>query len=463
MMVLLRVQRLVLLALVGMRAAGALGQETQGATAPAGVRLRPLVLRAMKGEPQLPIDYASALRLATAQNLDIMQARARVREAEGEHLRAIGVLVPWLSAGLTVSHIDGEIQGSFGDLERREFSTINPAGRVNLLLNPGEAIFNLLAASKRADAGLSASESVGQETLARVATAYFALQRAEAHIDIAASALETAAQLLQLARDREALGSGLAVDVARAEARYAREDVALTSAEELFRSASIDLADVLQLDPTAVLVPLEGTVQPLALADSERPLPELIEQALARRPDVSEAGLRVGAAGDTRRAALARALGPTVYGAFEESGIGTSFDVGNRQIYGGFVGWTFSASSVGDVQVASARREQAHLQRTQKEQAVKAAVVQARTLRLTAKARVSAARRGVVAAEESLSLSQDRFQHGAGLELEVLEAQESLTAAQTAVVDAIVAYNVALVALLHATGGVSAATLGAGP
>lgn len=415
----------------------------------------------MKDDPQLPIDYASALRLATAQNLDIMQARARLREAEGEHLRAIGVLFPSLSAGLTVAHIDGEIQASFGDLGRREFSTINPAGRVSLQLNPAQAIFDVLAASKRAEAGLSASESVTHDTLARVAATYFALQRAQAHIEITAAALATATELRQLARDREALGSGLEVDVARAEARCAREDVALTSAEEHFRSASIALADALQLDPTAVLVPIEVDVQPLALTDSERALPELIDQALAQRPEIHESDLRIGAAGNARSGTLAKAFGPTVYGAFEESGIGRSFAVGNRQIYGGFVGWTFAPSSVGDLQVASSRLEQAHMQRTQVEQAVKADVVQARTLMLTANARVTAARRGVVAAEESLSLSQDRFKHGAGLELEVIEAQESLTAARTALVDAIVEYNVAQVRLLQAIGDVSAATLAA--
>jgi outer membrane protein TolC len=430
---------------------------------PVGVHLRPLALRAVKDEPQLPIDYGSALRLATAQNLDIMQARARLREAEGEHLRAIGGLVPSLSAGLTVAHIDGEIQASFGDLGRREFSTINPAGRVSLLLNPAQAVFDLLAASKRADAGVSASESVTQETLTRVATTYFALLRAQAHVDIAASALATASELRQLARDRETLGSGLEVDVARAEARYAREDVALTSAEERFRNASLALADALQLDPTGLLVPLEVDVQPLALISADRPQSELIGQALAQRPEVRERELRIDAAGNTRSATLARALGPTVYGAFEESSIGRSFDVGNRQIYGGFVGWSFVPSSIGDVQVANARLEQAHLQRTQIEQAVTADVVQARALMLTANARVSAARRGLVAAEESLALSQDRFKHGAGLELEVIEAQESLTVARTALVDAIIAYNVAQVGLLRAIGEVSAATLTAGP
>jgi len=388
-------QRFALLVLVCMRAAAALSQETEAAMAPAGVRLQPLVLRAMRGEPQLPIDYASALRLATAQNLDIMQARARLREAEGEHLRAIGVLFPSLSAGLTVSHIDGEIQASFGDLGRREFSTITPAGRVSLLLNPGQAVFDVLAASKRADAGLSASESVTQDTLARVATGYFQLQRMEAHVDIATSAVATATELLQLARDRESLGAGLEVDVVRAEARLAREEVALTAAEERFRTASIGLAHTLQLDPAVLLMPVEDDVHPLTLANAQRALSELLDTALLRRPDVRDRTLQADAAAAARNAEWWKAIGPTAYGAFEESAIGRSFDVGNRQIYGGFVGWTLTPGSIGDMKVATARVEQAQLQRSQFVQAVKAEVVQARALIITANERVSAGHRGV--------------------------------------------------------------------
>ncbi|MFI5398766.1 MAG: TolC family protein [Candidatus Binatia bacterium] len=195
----------------------------------------------------------------------------------------------------------------------------------------------------------------------------------------------------------------------------------------------------------------------------ERPLAELIAHALAQRPEVHESDFRIRAAWNTRSGVLAKALGPTVYGAFEESGIGRSFDVGNRQIYGGFVGWTFTPSSIGDLQVASARLEQTHLQRTQIEQAVKADVVQAHTSMLTAKARVGAAQGGLVAAEESLSLSQDRFKNGAGLELEVIEAQGALTAARTALVDAIVDYDAAQVELLRAIGDVSVPTLAATP
>ncbi|MFQ5664866.1 MAG: TolC family protein [Candidatus Binatia bacterium] len=432
-------------------------------TAPAHVRRVPVTIRKLKGEHQVPIDYRSALRLAAAKNLDILQARARLMEDRGARLRAIGRLLPSLSAGLETARIDGEIQASFGELGRRKFSTINPAGRVSLRVNPGEAIFELLAAHKRVGAAEHASDGVTQETLARVATQYFSLQAAEAQVGIAASAVQTAKELRRLAYDRATLGVGLEADAARAEARLAQEEVALTSAEERFRDASVDLADTLRLDPAVVLVPLEANVRQLELTDAHQPLPQLLDRALAQRPELRALGLRAAAAADAQAAAWWKALGPSAYGAVEESGIGRSFAVGNRQIYEGFVGWTLTPSSVGETRAAAARLEQTQLHQDQLKQAIRAEVVRARDLVFTAKLRISAGRRGVAAAQQSLTLSQDRFTGGAGLELEVIEAQEALTTARTALVQAIAQYNAAQVRLIRAVGDVSVATLTAFP
>jgi hypothetical protein len=127
------------------------------------------------------------------------------------------------------------------------------------------------------------------------------------------------------------------------------------------------------------------------------------------------------------------------------------------------VGWTFASSSVGDIQVATARLEQVHLQRSQVEQAVKADVGQGTHVDVD-RQRARARRAPRCRCCRAVALAQPGpFKNGAGLELEVIEAQESLTAARTALVDAIVAYNVAQVGLLRAIGAVSAATLRAGP
>jgi outer membrane protein TolC len=78
---------------------------------------------------------------------------------------------------------------------------------------------------------------------------------------------------------------------------------------------------------------------------------------------------------------------------------------------------------------------------------------------LAAQERIPAVRRGLEAAGQSLRLSRDRFEGGVGLDLEVLEAQEALTDTRTAVIGAVVDYDVAQLRLILALGDVTAERL----
>jgi outer membrane protein TolC len=427
--------------------------EQQQAKGTARVALTPIEIRLLSGDRHLPVDYPSAIRLAAAKSLDILQARARLEERLGERVREAGDLLPSVSAALQARHIDGETQANFGEQERVSFSTILPGVIVELRLNPGESIFELLAAHRRVEAGRLREEQVTQEALAQVAALYFRLLRAHAEVNIAAAAVDTAGELARLAHDRLELGVGLEVDSARAEARVAREELARAAAEERFRAASVDLAEALLLDPQVVLFPTEREVRQAVFVGTERDLETLLSVAVERRPALGELAREIDAAGDARSAAWWGGFGPEIYGAFEESAIGRSFDVDNRQIYGGFIGWRLSAASIGEVRAASARVEQARISRERVERSVQSEVVKARDGVLTAEERLSSARKGLVAAEQSLRLSRERFAGGVGLDLEVLEAQEALTAAQTALAAAIVDYDVEQVRLLLALGG----------
>lgn len=235
----------------------------------------------------------------------------------------------------------------------------------------------------------------------------------------------------------------------------------LAASEERFRGASIDLAESLRLEPGILLFPTEREVRQEALVESERPLGDLLDEALARQPELRARDLDSEAAEREETSLWWKAVGPEVYGAVEESAIRRSFDVNNRTIYGGFIGWTLAASSFADTQIAAARARQAGLDRDQVEQAIQAEVARARDAVMTARQRMAAARRGVAAAEQSLALSEDRIKGGVGLQLEALESQEALAAARIALADSIVGYNVSQVRLLPALGGVSLAALGA--
>ncbi|HEV8716546.1 MAG TPA: TolC family protein [Candidatus Binatia bacterium] len=437
------------------------GAEEQGPAV--SVPLKPVELRPIRTAERLPIDLPTALRLATANNLEIQEAHARVREVQGEKNRALAEFLPTTSYSFTARKIDGRIQASFGELGDRTFSTLNPAGVFVLSVDPGQALFDTLAAHKLLDAATEQEEGITQQTLLNVASRHFDLEQAQARVAIAEQAVATSQELVRLSRDRESVGTGLKVDVLRAEARLAEDEGRLSQARKEFREASVTLALTLKLDPSVTLFPLEPVVKQLTAIPLTTPLDDLLNRASVQRPEVKELSLRTEAAKNQHTALWWKALGPKVAGTVEESAIGRSFDLGNRQIYSGYIGWTLSPSSIGEIQAARARLDQVKIQTERILESVKAEVIQAREAALTAQEQIEAAHRGVQAAEASLALSQTRLEGGVGLTLEVLEAQAALTTARTALVGAIVQYNKAQAGLLRATGEMSVTALAGSP
>ncbi len=433
--------------------------ESSGAVA-REAPLPPVEMRLIEEGRWLPIDLGTALALASAKNLDILQARARLAEARGLRNEALGRLVPEYTGSFAARRTDGRVQASFGDLADRSFNTFIPGGTAELSINPGRALFDALAAHRSLAAAEQDGEQVTQDVLAAVAGGYFGLQEAQARIKIAEEALAASRALARVGRDRAAGGIGLKVDVLRAEAREGADEVRLAEARKALREASLRLALALRLEPAVMLFPTETMVSQQTLVDANLPLEALTRRALAGRPDLAAELGRVAAAEDSHRAGWAGAVGPSLYGAFEESAIGRSLgDLGERKIYGGFVGFRLSPASIGHVQAASARVEQARLREERLRQQVAADVIASRDEVLTAEERIGSAERGLRAAEVALELSQVRFKGGVGIGLEVLDAQAALSESRTNLVTAIVAYDIAEVGLLRALGDVSVATL----
>jgi outer membrane protein TolC len=424
------------------------------------VTVPPVELRLIEEGKSLPIDLATAIALAGAKNLDILEARARYEEAQGTRNESLGGLAPAFTGSFAARRIDGRIQASFGELDDRAFSTLIPAAGVDLDLNPGHAVFDALAAHRSLAAAARDAEQVTQDVLTTVAVQYLALQEAQARVRIVEEALAASRELARVAHDRETRGAGLKVDALRAEARVAADEVRLARARNALRDASLALAVSLKLDPTVTLFPMDTTVREQTLVDPALPLAALLEQAATRRPDLAAENRRLAAAESNHRATWAGAVGPRLYGSFEESAIGRSIgDLGDRQIYGGFVGFRLSPASIGRVQAARARLDQTRLQAERVAQRIDAEVIGAREEVLTARERIEAALRGLHAAEAALDLSQVRFKGGVGIGLEVLDAQAALTESRTNLVTAIVGYNTAQIGLLRAVGGVSSSAL----
>ncbi|MGH7781574.1 MAG: TolC family protein [Candidatus Binataceae bacterium] len=422
-----------------------------------GISIGSVQVRDIEPGLRLPIDLPTALAFAGARNLDVLEAKARTAEAVAIQEEVIGKLVPTAyGSGLFFGqNTSGQTQGYFTDLGR-SFGRTNAAGGAELSLNPAQAIFAALAAHRSASATSSESFEVTQETLAAAASAYFVLLEARAEVQIAEQALAASRELQRVAETRESLGSGLKVDVSRAAAQAATDQIHLAQAGERMRNASVRLALLLKLDPKITLVPVDSVIRQKQLVEPARNLDDLLRQALLSRPNLHAERDRVVAAENSRIAAWASAIAPSIYTNFQANTVG---NIGSHQFSVGSIGVRLSFASFGAAKAAGAQLAEEQIRRDRLKQQVEAEVITSRDRLQTAAEEVGAAIEGLKAAQRALDLSQTRFQGGKGIELEVLDANTTLTEAHYNVVAAIVGYNIAQVRLLQAIGAVSPETL----
>jgi outer membrane protein TolC len=425
---------------------------------PAELKVPRPQIRLIESSIQLPIDLPTALVLASAHNLDILAAKTELAEAEARNDEALGRLLPqpYTTTLFFGQKTTGQTQGVFADLGSNSFHRINPAGGAELGLNPGQAVFDLLASYRTLDATAHDTAQVGQNVLAQVAIHYFRLEQAAAGVEIAEESLKASKELERVAETRESLGRGLKLDVMRAQARVANDQVRVSRAGQAVRDASVALALTLKLDPEITLFPLVETVRQRTFVDLSIALGGLISRALESRPALKAASEHVAAADNTRKAAWAHALVPSIYTNFQENNVSPS---AGHQFYTGSIGLQFSVASLGGAWAADTEVDRARILQDKIRQEAEADVISSRDAVLTAQEEVESAFSAMHAARAALELSQTRFSNGVGIELDVLDSQAATVEAQTNLVAAIVGYNVAQVNLLLALGDVSPETL----
>jgi outer membrane protein TolC len=106
------------------------------------------------------------------------------------------------------------------------------------------------------------------------------------------------------------------------------------------------------------------------------------------------------------------------------------------------------------VKTAKAKLDRATLAEGLARQQIAKEVNQAALMLRAAETGVEASRKGLEQAEEESRVVKDRFQSGRGIQLEILDAQVSLTRARFNAVAARAEYNSALAMWLKATGRV---------
>jgi outer membrane protein TolC len=235
----------------------------------------------------LPINLATALRLADARPLLIEAARAAVETEYGLYEQARVLWLPTVYAGVDYQRHDAALQdflnGSLLIGPRQQFLAGAGARMVFALT---DAIYAPLAERQLVRARNLEVQTAKNEALLSVAAAYFDVQQARGAL---AGTNDSVTRARDLARRVGALGRGLApqIEVERVNTLLADLEQQAASFRQDWRTSSATLTRVLRLDPAVVVVPLEPPHLQVTLISPKEDVDALIPVGLTNRPELA--------------------------------------------------------------------------------------------------------------------------------------------------------------------------------
>ncbi len=407
-----------------------------------------------------PIDLATALRLAGAQNLDVKIARERLREAKANHQSAVAQFFPWVSPGITYRQHDDKIQDVSGNIVDVNKYSYAPGATLAAQVDLGDAIYKSLASKQLASAAGHALEAQRQDAVLAAAQGYFELALAQGAVAVARESVKISGDYEAQIRNAVEAGIAFKGDALRAIVQKERNQLTLRQAEEQQRIAAARLAQTLHLDPAVELAAQDAELAPLTLIETNTALSSAVARTLAARPELKQSQSLVSAARDARNGATYGPLIPTVgaqafWGGLGGGRSGVADTFGGQEDYVVGASWRIGPGGLFDftrVRAGDARWKAAQLGAEKLRDEITRQVVEAFARWQSLADQLRTAKRALAAAEESLRLAQQRKEFAVGVVLETLQAEQDLARTRLDYLKAIAEFNKAQYALSKATG-----------
>ena len=419
-----------------------------------------------------PLTIGGAARAAAERSAVVDVARERASQADARVRQRRADLLPSITG--SASDAERTINSATLGISFRDPVTGQPAfdpnGQVlgpikawdfratirQSLADPA-AVARLSASKAVAAATLADVSSVAQQAAATAALACVAAMRATAQLSarIADSAL--AADLLSIARAQLDAGTGIALDVTRAEAVQATTRAQLIAARISVTRSRMDLARALGL-PATTPVTLAGALETVADAANEDSADAAAARALDQRADLRAAGRQLAAAERQVRAVRAERF-PALSAFVNDGAIGkTTNHLLNTWSWGIQLGIPVFDGFRREGRIAEQRAviREIEVRRRELSQQVDADVRTSLLELDAAREQLAAALERNRLAVQEVEQARERFAAGVSGNADVITASLNLNAARTFVVDARTALLTMRVAVARAQGTVTA-------
>ncbi len=408
----------------------------------------------------LTLSLSDALDRGLKYNLGLIESDVRTRTARAARFRDLNELLPDVNASIsqTVEQVNLRALGFNFSIPGAAIPVVvGPFGIQDARANVSQTLFNwssiqnLRASNERLKSSQASYKSSRELVVLAVANAYLQVIADQASADSQSAQVATSQALYQRARDQRSAGVAARIDELRAQVELQTQQQRLIAVQDQRSKDMLSLARVIglpagqefALSESVPYAPLEGVTLEKALQD-----------AYVNRADYRSAQIEVGAATLSRKAAVAENY-PTVITSANYGDIGPNFGSSHG---------TFAATAGVNIPIFQGTRVKADvmeadatLQQRQAEledlkgridQDVRSALLDLNS----ASDLVKVAQSNTNLAGETLTEAQDRFAAGVSDNIELVQAQESVAAADQAYISSLYTFNVAKVQLARAAG-----------
>lgn len=420
------------------------------------------------GQAPISITLGDAARLAARQSAPAVEADLRTREAVARVTQKRADLLPSISAwALESGHtLNSATFGLDFPAPAGEKPLLDPAGQiigpVKTLDIRGRVTAPAIdfAARERVQtarvdvlASRAEAKAAGDRAAASAAIAYLRVARADALITARAADSVLADTLLSIARDQLHAGTGVGLDVTRAQSQISGIHAQLISARGEAARSRLELI-------RAIGAPLDasiGIASPLQRMDIGDRIPEeaaSITLAMSRRADIQAAARQLDAGRQGSRAIKAERL-PTLSAFADDGEIGKNGShFLNTYMWGVELSFPIfdGFRRQGKLSEQDAVNAGLEVRRKELERQVSVEVRSAIVNLASARDQVMAARERLGLAQQEYSQAQDRFKAGVASNADVIAASLSLNGARNLEIDALANYQAAKVDLARAEG-----------
>lgn len=429
--------------------------------------LSPVTVTVLKGTlsktDTVSLTLQEALEMVQTDNLGLKIAQSRVNEARARYQTRLAEMLPDLEVTYSDTNYEGAIQGFGNDIFEVDRRTFLPQMIFRFpIFQGGRRLFQAQSAKRLAEAQEATSETTHQQTLRQTALYYYDLKRRLDEIAIAQKQLEESQAQLDLNQARLEAGVGTRLDVLQSEAQVARSQQLVLESVRTSEVAALRLNELLDLPAFSTMVPKEQGQQMQTLVSENATLEGLLEMAYRHRPELASFQKQIEAMIALRRVVWSAVL-PEVNLQVRTGAVGPQFDsiehFDENSYSVGLVFRNLLATALTRYKENTAQLEALKYQFEQTENLIQREISEALLQAATKRAQVATVRAELAASELALSDALERLRVGVGRNIDVLDAETSVTRARTNLSTTILEYNQAQVDLVYALGLASVESL----